>query len=192
VLLAALLRHANNRYYVEDHSKQLVRTFTGNLTKMLSQLPGSYRPRFSAEGSGAAGSAFSEPAEVGAGGAATGGAASAVLHKGRAAGGMASSHSVATRLMQTFSGPVRRRFGGGRSWGSGNLDGSSDGSSGQNTPSHAAAAAAGPGGAAAGGPFAAAGAPVGAQKRGKAAAAQAAAHQRTVSRIDEGEVGDEQ
>jgi hypothetical protein len=29
---------------VEDHSNRLVRTFTGNLTKMLSQMPGSFRP----------------------------------------------------------------------------------------------------------------------------------------------------
>lgn len=36
---------------MEDHSNQLVRTFTGNLTKMLSVMPGSFtRPMIGSEG----------------------------------------------------------------------------------------------------------------------------------------------
>lgn len=41
VAAACLPGAAACRYYVEDHSNQLVRTFTGNLTKMLSIMPGS-------------------------------------------------------------------------------------------------------------------------------------------------------
>jgi hypothetical protein len=60
------------RYYVEDHSNQLVRTFTGNLTKMLSVMPGSFtRPMAASEGGALAGrsaaAAGASGAEAGAG-----------------------------------------------------------------------------------------------------------------------------
>jgi hypothetical protein len=53
--LSCIFALVSDRYYVEDHSNQLVRTFTGNLTKMLSQMPGSFKPG-AAEGSAAQGS----------------------------------------------------------------------------------------------------------------------------------------
>jgi hypothetical protein len=47
---------ASDRYYVEDHSNHLVRTFTGNLTKMLSQMPGTFSKLGSSEPGAAHGS----------------------------------------------------------------------------------------------------------------------------------------
>lgn len=90
---------ASCRYYVEDHSNQLVRTFTGNLTKMLSQMPTSLRASGSSEGEAARGSSTATKAGGAAGGAADGGQAAS-----QSTGGDWS----ATRLMQV-----------GTSWGSG-------------------------------------------------------------------------
>jgi len=106
----------NGRYYVEDHSNQLVRTFTGNLTKMLSQMPTSLRPGSSEPDASRGGRAATK---AGSSGAAT--AANGLQAASQSSGGDWS----ATRLMQTFSGPVRRRFGT-RSWGA-HTDSTSEG-----------------------------------------------------------------
>lgn len=79
---AAWLPGAACRYYVEDHSNQLVRTFTGNLTKMLSQMPGSLGKLAAGEAGAAHGSR-----------AATAGSSSG-------AGAAAGREWSATRLMQ--------------------------------------------------------------------------------------------
>lgn len=110
------------RYYVEDHGNQLVRTFTGNLTKMLSatgfragNLGGAAHPSPSHRRDGKAATdrdGLREPGLSGTG----------VLPAG--------FDWTANKLMQTFSGPVRRRFGG-KGWAQSSERSSSDGGSDQ-------------------------------------------------------------
>jgi hypothetical protein len=115
---------------VEDHGNQLVRTFTGNLTKMLASI----RRTSSSGGEAAAGINRAAPRPTGgplsAGGtlvgpnrlaagsneAATSCGWGAVRAGDVSGGGAAAAGGVSgSRLMQTFSGPVRRRFSGGYS-----------------------------------------------------------------------------
>lgn len=105
--------HSVRRYYVEDHGNQLVRTFTGNLTKMLSAAGTGFR-RSSGGGGGGAHPLSSAPV-CREGKAATDGGAAAQL---QADVQSVVSDWAANRLMQTFSGPVRRRLGS-RGWGPG-------------------------------------------------------------------------
>lgn len=98
---------------MEDHGNQLVRTFTGNLTKMLATAQSVLHPHASIARPGKAatdGGAAPVRASRAAGGTASAGGAG---QESRGSGGGDWSTS---RLVQTFSGPVRRRFGG-RSWG---------------------------------------------------------------------------
>jgi hypothetical protein len=100
---------------VEDHGNQLVRTFTGNLTKMLASAGGVLhphtsiaRPGKSATGGGLHPLVPRQPGSVGAAVDSSAGAAGMDSRGPSAAGDWS-----ANRLMQTFSGPVRRRFGAG-------------------------------------------------------------------------------
>lgn len=193
---------------MEDHSNQLVRTFTGNLTKMLSQMPTSFKVAGFSEGgaAGSNGAAAATPLPAGgAGGAAARSPAAPGVQRsggagGSAGGGMGQPEWTALRLMQTFSGPVRRRLGT-RSWGVATADTSNDGSDREasaiataaaKAPSVAAPTAAAATPAAAAATVAASAAGVGA-KRGKSAGRAAhGLNQRSVSRIDEGKAGEEQ
>jgi hypothetical protein len=180
---------------VEDHSNQLVRTFTGNLTKMLSHVPAPFKAGLSENGAAGSGSSNSALAATAAAAAAAARAPPGRL--GGSAGGVAPPEWTATRLMQTFSGPVRRRFGT-RSWGLGATETSNDGGSGSSSSKDAPASgpAVGQDPAAAAGtlrPAAAAGADAAAGgKRAKAAGRGLTRTQHSVSRIDEGEAGEEQ
>jgi hypothetical protein len=108
------------RYYVEDHGNQLVRTFTGNLTKMLASASGVLhphasiaRPGKSATDGGLHPLVGRRPGGVGAAVGSSAGTAGLDSRAPSAAGDWSAS-----RLMQTFSGPaVRRRFGGAKSFG---------------------------------------------------------------------------
>ncbi|WIA08349.1 hypothetical protein OEZ85_007789 [Tetradesmus obliquus] len=104
---------ANGRYYVEDHGNQLVRTFTGNLTKMLANASGVLHPHSSIARPGKSatdGGLHPLGRRAGGAGAAVGSSAGAAGMDSRGASGP--GDWSANRLMQTFSGPVRRRFGG--------------------------------------------------------------------------------
>eukprot|EP00879_Flechtneria_rotunda_P012361 GHRR01012908.1.p1 GENE.GHRR01012908.1~~GHRR01012908.1.p1 ORF type:complete len:712 (+),score=258.73 GHRR01012908.1:229-2364(+) len=150
----------NGRYYVEDHSNQLVRTFTGNLTKMLAK-------DGAGNGSSAASSRDSKAATDG-----SGATPDSYMHQ------TAGHDWSASKLMQTFSQPVRRKLGI-RSWGH------SDGD--EHAETAAAGAAAGRGGDRKENGTAAATARVGRHGSG-GAGGKGIAVQPGVERIDEGEV----
>lgn len=113
------------RYYVEDHGNQLVRTFTGNLTKMLSAAGTGFRG-----GSGGGATAHGSVPARRDGKALTdgGGVGGSMREPGLSGTGVLPSGLdwTANRLMQTFSGPVRQRFRG-KGWGPGSERTSSDG-----------------------------------------------------------------
>jgi hypothetical protein len=96
------------RYYVEDHGNQLVRTFTGNLTKMLASAGGVLHPHASIARPGKSATDGGHPHLV-----------RRAVTTGAVAGSSAGAAGMDYRgtsgpgdwLVQTFSGPVRRRFG---------------------------------------------------------------------------------
>jgi hypothetical protein len=107
--------HSLLRYYVEDHGNQLVRTFTGNLTKMLASAGGVLHPHASIARPGKSatdGGLHPLGSRAGGAGAAVGSSAGAAGVDSHACGLSGPGDWSAGRLMQTFSGPVRRRFGG--------------------------------------------------------------------------------
>jgi hypothetical protein len=102
---------------VEDHGNQLVRTFTGNLTKMLASAGGVLHPHTSIARPGKSATDGGlhplVPRQPGGAGAAVGSSAGAGAAGIDGRGPSAAGDWGASRLMQTFSGPVRRRFGAG-------------------------------------------------------------------------------